>query len=225
MCAFLFQGKFKRSCHVKWFSRWTWLHYNRSNDSVICFLCTTAENKNLISNVHKRDPAFVQNGFRNWKKATTRFIQHESSNSHREATERLNWLSDTIQNEIVQLMARTVQRQITEEASDSKFVSIVADGTTDVSGQEQFSICLQYCTKDLRIENSFLGLYNAPDSSGQTLASVITDVLLWMSIPLCKLQGFAFDGAANMRGCHQGVEKWCLHAPLGIIKYLMNIRL
>ena len=88
----------------------------------------------------------------------------------------------------------------------AEFVGLVADGTTDVSGNEQFSVCLQYATKDLEMVNSFLGMYNAPESTGETLASVVKDVLLWLSILLMKLEGFSFDGAANMSGWFHGVQ-------------------
>ena len=51
---------------------------------------------------------------------------------------RNNWLSDAIQNEIIKLFSDT----ISDESSKSLFFGIVADDTTDISGMEQFSICI-----------------------------------------------------------------------------------
>ena len=116
------------------------------------------------------------------------------------------WLSDTVQNEIIETMARAIQKQILEKLQDCEFVGVIADGTTDCAGEEQFSICLQFSNKDIQIENCFVGMYNVPDSTGATLASAVKDVLLRFNVPLAKLQGISFDGAANMSGKYEGVQ-------------------
>ena len=117
-----------------------------------------------------------------------------------------NFLSDTIQNEIIELVSHEVQREIVQRASTSYFIGVTADGTTDGSGKEQFAVCLQYVDKSMSAHTSFLGFYNPPDSKGETLAATIVDVLTRLGIPLEKLSGFSFDTAANMSGVRQGVQ-------------------
>jgi hypothetical protein len=119
-----------------------------------------------------------------------------------------NWLSDTVQNEITELFAHAVLRDINTEISESEWVGVVADGTTDCAGNEQFSVCVQYVKKvTLQVENAFMGLYNAPDSTGATLGKIVKDVLLRNGIDLkSKLNGFAFDGASNMSGQYNGAK-------------------
>ena len=119
---------------------------------------------------------------------------------------RNNWMSDTIQNEIIGMFGASIQRHIGAEALCAAYYGITADGTTDCSGQEQFSISIQYCDTNLEVQNKFLGFYNAPDSTAQTLASVIQDVFLRLSLPMDKLQGYCFDGASNMSGRLSGVQ-------------------
>ena len=109
-----------------------------------------------------------------------------------------NWMSDTIQNEILQTFAHAVQRQIVSYAQRSSFYGLTADGTTDVSGTEQFSCCLQYVDSEFVLQNVFLGFYNAPDSKSETLFTCITDLFSRLNLPIERLQGYCFDGAANM---------------------------
>lgn len=95
-----------------------------------------------------------------------------------------NFLSSNIQNEILELIARELLREITKEASDSHFLGIAADGTTDLSGTEQFATCIQYVDQNFVAKNVFVGFYNPSDSKGETLASTIVDVLIRLAIPL-----------------------------------------
>jgi hypothetical protein len=65
-----------------WFQKYKWLHYVPSLQGVPCFTCAKADRLHLVDLANKRDPAFITNGFRNWKKALERFRSHESSQCH-----------------------------------------------------------------------------------------------------------------------------------------------
>ncbi|CAM4687207.1 unnamed protein product [Leuciscus chuanchicus] len=52
------------------------------------------------------------------------------------------WLSDTIQNEVIQQYACAIQREIVSRAINSPYYGLTADGTTDSSTIEQFSLML-----------------------------------------------------------------------------------
>ena len=120
---------------------------------------------------------------------------------------RNNWSSDTVQNEIIQMFGHGVQRQLLALIMDSPYFGLVADGTTDQTGKEQFSICLQHVSADLESSCDFPGFYNAPDSTADTLFKVIKDVFLRLGIPMDRLQGYCFDGASNMSGRISGLQK------------------
>lgn len=117
-----------------------------------------------------------------------------------------SWLSNNIQNEIIQMFAHEVQRNIVKEAETSEYISLIADGTTDCAGEEQFSICIQYVTNSLHVHNSFLGFYNSPSSTAVILTEVIKDVLIRLNIPFTKIISCSFDGASNMCGIRNGVQ-------------------
>ena len=65
----------KRAFNASWFQKWPWLDYNESNDSVLCFYCSKADEKNLLPSglYSKRDLAFVSKGYINWKDACAAF--------------------------------------------------------------------------------------------------------------------------------------------------------
>lgn len=81
-------GKRKRSFQHSWFVSWQWLHYEENLDKVFCHVCIKAYNENKLSSQLK-EKAFICDGFNNWKKATNRFREHQSCNSHSEAVERV----------------------------------------------------------------------------------------------------------------------------------------
>ena len=45
-------------------------------------MCVTAKSRNLLISVHKTNPAFLFDGFCNWKKALDAFREHEKSECH-----------------------------------------------------------------------------------------------------------------------------------------------
>ena len=115
------------------------------------------------------------------------------------------WMSDTIQNDVVELFAHEIQRLIIGDMDYSEFFGIVANGSTDISGKEQFALCVQF-SNNFRLTNAYLRMYNSPDSTGETLAKIINDMLLRLNLYLGRLVGFAFDAASNMSGKHRGVQ-------------------
>ena len=134
-----------------------------------------------------------------------------------------NWLSDTIQNELIEMLAHTLLRDVVSEVRKSPFFSIIADGTTDVDGKEQFSISLRFVSDELAPNEFFVGFYQCPDSTGETLANVILDVLIRLATPLEKLRGHCFDGAANMSGSIKGVQKLLSERqPLSVYVHCSN---
>jgi hypothetical protein len=122
-------------------------------------------------------------------------------------SQRNNWMSDTIQNEILQMLAHDVQRQIVRDIEKSPYIGLIADGTTDVDGMEQFSISIQYLdVQSFAVHNAFVGMYNPNSSTADALTAAIVDVLLRLNIPMDKLRGHSFDGASNMSGRLNGVQ-------------------
>ncbi|XP_040063052.2 zinc finger MYM-type protein 1-like [Ixodes scapularis] len=123
-------------------------------------------------------------------------------------TRRDKWLSSDIQNEIIKIMAHKLQRDVVEEVKRSPFFGIIADGTTDVAGDEQFTLCLRWVENaSLEIKEEFIGVYSPPDSKANTLFMAVKDMLVRLGLDFSSLRGHCFDGAANMSGRFSGVQK------------------
>ena len=120
---------------------------------------------------------------------------------------RNNFISHKCQDEIIQIMASMVLREVLEEARRSMFYGVIADGTTDLSTKEQFSICIRYATEELIVKEAFLGLYEVPGSTAAELYEALKDALVRTMYSTEKLGGHCFDGASNMAGRATGVQK------------------
>ena len=103
-------------------------------------------------------------------------------------------------------MDKMIQRDLAEAAARSGCFSVIADGTTDVSGKEQFSLCLRYVEDDLTPKEKFVGMYECPDSGAETLSKAVLDVTLRLMGGTAMLRGQCYDGASNMSGRLSGVQ-------------------
>lgn len=84
--------------------------------------------------------------------------------------------SPEIQNEMLSIMGNTIIRRVAEEISALPVLqySIIMDGTQDISGTEQISICLRYVDKDLEPSE-------ASSTTGAHLWKIASDVLLHLN--------------------------------------------
>ena len=53
----------------KWFDKFSWLHFDTVTGSVLCHICVTTSQENLLGLAKRSDEAFHSKGFKNWKKA------------------------------------------------------------------------------------------------------------------------------------------------------------
>ena len=83
---------------------------------------------------------------------------------------------------------------------------MIVDGTQDVPGQEQESVCLRYVDHDLNPHEEFIGMYSVHETTGESLANVVLDVICRLNLPLSALRGQTYDGAANMSGKYSGTQ-------------------
>lgn len=58
------------------------------------------------------------------------------------------YISPSIQNELIAICGELIRKRICNRVNDSKWFSVLADETTDISGKEQMSICLRYMIKE-----------------------------------------------------------------------------
>lgn len=75
-------GKQYRSVQSAWFIQYPWLHYDKSKDSVFCYICFNQNAKGNLTSAKKSEKSFISSGFSNWKKALVRFNDHQKSECH-----------------------------------------------------------------------------------------------------------------------------------------------
>lgn len=84
----------KRTFQNHWSDKFPWLLYDSSSivNAVFCKICKEACQRKLmwIQSSSKNDLAFIETGFRNWRKALEKFTKHESSNCHRNSLSQLS---------------------------------------------------------------------------------------------------------------------------------------
>lgn len=120
------------------------------------------------------------------------------------------YTSCVIQNEIVSTFAQKYQQNIIDRVKASKYFTVLADETTDISTIEQFSLCIRYIdesdTNDLKIREDFLKFIPVTDTTGAGLAKTIIDNLSELGLNTNDMRGQGYDGAAAMRGQFNGVQ-------------------
>ena len=108
-------GKQNRSCQSSWFDSYTWLHYRIEDDSVLCNIYAKHELKGNLESVIKKERAFLDQGFRNLRKAIDYFRTHQQSECHKTATD-LEIAPQTCKN-IIELTNENVKKPRSAERS------------------------------------------------------------------------------------------------------------
>ena len=80
-------GEHNRAFQATWFKEFPWLHYKEQHDSVLCFICVQQNGKSNLRAARNKELAFTSTGFTNWKKALTRFKEHQVSECHKMAVD------------------------------------------------------------------------------------------------------------------------------------------
>ena len=89
----MFAHNFKdvRQPRAWWFNRFKWLHWDQESKKVFCFLCIKAHQLNATRG--QAAPAFINNGFNNWKSALDPkkgLKRHEISDCHKASEDKEN---------------------------------------------------------------------------------------------------------------------------------------
>lgn len=118
-----------------------------------------------------------------------------------------DYLSKTIYNEFVTIMATEVKKEIFQEVAATKFFSVIVDECKDVCNFEQLSLCLRYCIGSRPIER-FVQIVHLSEGSytAQVIAKEVEKLVTELAHFGCILTGLGADGASVMSGKLAGVQ-------------------
>jgi len=119
-------------------------------------------------------------------------------------------LSHDVQNEILRDMCHSVLRALINDIKKSHSFVVMCDGTQDISGLEQESLCIRYVCDELLPHEVFLGLYETSETTGASIVKIIEDMMARFDLPISKLRGQVYDGASNMSGAYSGAQRFIM---------------
>ena len=85
------------------------------------------------------------------------------------------YVHSTIQNEMMQIMALRVLREVAENIQDFDFYSIMCDEATDVKNVSELVVCLRWVGNELEPHDEFIGLRNMPNTDADSVVRELKD--------------------------------------------------
>nr|CAI5851170.1 unnamed protein product [Callosobruchus analis] len=121
----------------------------------------------------------------------------------------VSYLSKTIQNEIIEIMAKTVRNGILNDIKEAKYYTIMFDCTPDVSHTEQMSQVIRYVKRNgdvCEIKESFIDFIEVVGKTGQDICQQILEKLAVDDLDIGQCHGQSDDNGSNMASIHKGVQ-------------------
>lgn len=126
-----------------------------------------------------------------------------------------SYLSSTVSEEIILLMAQKVKTIILKEAKDVRYFGIVLDSTPDISHTDELTFILRYVRNGEPVERFLCFLPNIGHKAEEIVETVIK-VFKECDLDVSNCRGQSYDNASNMSGVYSGVQarikELCSHA-------------
>lgn len=119
----------------------------------------------------------------------------------------ISYLSSTIVEEFIAIMAAEVRKVIVKEIVNSKYFSVSVDSTPDLTHVDQLTVIVRYVNGRFEAVERFLTFLQIDRShTGQNLADCLLDYLASESIDIMNCRGQSYDNASNMSGRYSGMQ-------------------
>lgn len=117
-----------------------------------------------------------------------------------------NYLSNTICEELVVLMAKRVSKTIIDETKRSKYYSIIIDLAPDVSHIDQLAFLVRYISPEGIPSERFLKYIPSAGHKYMNLEMAVISTLEEHNLDITVCRGQSYDNASNMSGAYSGLQ-------------------
>lgn len=121
----------------------------------------------------------------------------------------VTYLSNNIQNELIEQLGNQTKEVILKNAKHAKYFSIIVDCTPDISRIEQTSLTLRFLDINstvIEIKEHFICFFPVIDTTGSGLTDVILDQIKKCGLDMGNCRGQGYDNGPNMSGRIKGVQ-------------------
>ena len=84
-----------------------------------------------------------------------------------------------------------------------KIFTVRMDETTDISGNEQATVIIQFVDNEQSIQEHLIGFSDVSRTDSETLFKLLKDTLTSQGLSLLNIRGQCYDGASNISSEHQ----------------------
>ncbi|CAD6262070.1 unnamed protein product [Miscanthus lutarioriparius] len=130
----------------------------------------------------------------------------ESCTSLNKGSKNCQMISPDIQKDLAKACAEEVTAVSMDEIRSRKF-SVLIDESRDESIKEQMAVILRFVNDKGQVVERFLGLQHVQSCTAIALKEALVDMLSSHNLSISMLRGQGYDGASNMRGEFNGVQK------------------
>jgi hypothetical protein len=116
-----------------------------------------------------------------------------------------SYISSTIVEELIKLMADKVHTAIVAELKIAKYFSVSVDSTHDLTHVDQLTIIVRYLLKGKPVER-FMTFLQLVSHKAQALAQDLLDYFEAETIDFHDCRGQSYDNASNMSGRYTGMQ-------------------
>ncbi|XP_058744296.1 uncharacterized protein LOC131616856 [Vicia villosa] len=114
--------------------------------------------------------------------------------------------SDDIQKELATCCAHEVTKVIMEELGDRKFFMLI-DESRDISVKEQMAVMLRFLNDKGKVVERFISLHDVKYTTSEALKDALYGILDRHTLSISRIRGKGYDGASNMRGEFNGLQR------------------
>ena len=149
----------------------------------------------------KRDPVLME--------LKNRIIKHTTKKHN---------LSNTIQNELINIVAKKVEKELMTQLTKAKYYALSLDCTPDISHKKRMTVILRFaqCDKEngVIVKEAFLGYLRADDKTGRGLLDTFMKRAEELRLNFADCRGHCYNNGADMKGKEAGVHARLLEINL-----------